>query len=600
MAVNFMEISGVEQVEQEGKAALHNLLSLNNVSDIDLLVQQVIDDINNKINLLKKNEQDFLSMFDCSSIDQFKSRVANYYHYNNLMTFTGSSLSSIVKEFRSIHEQDKMQYARTVETVINNVVLSGSVRMRQELIDAYTSNKVTNAFKKEIIDIVLSQLSNYGTKGNGLVSTKFASIKTKSDTDASGALVIAASATTESFKKHLEAMQATARKHITKNKTSEEVKSILHARALLKGTTSTQIKGNQLTQTFSIDWGDIINSITKDSSGKGSDINVSDKELHEANRKIVEMIISKLNLSGDMSSLARNLIYNKMLNKDPKMFFVGESYTQLEGVLGEISAVIAIVGLLGDKYKAKAMSWVGSQTITSAAFKGKQPSIDIVLRDIAGISYGIQVKNTTQDLKDDFLHQISFAGGDLQTILSRLGIQDDGITNVFFSDEFNVPFKKYGTKFREVDRGPHQTDNLFPHYVDLDISIDDITARINTYFLMYASDFLYMGMDNNFKSKLAALDNQITQGAGGNYVYIVGSQVFFASEMLQQLQEELQELQELQRKSEQLSFQIKAYIEQLDDDIGSVNIVSVRNGRSSEGSISNHKIKLKSSWKFHK
>jgi len=599
MAVDFMEISGVEQVEKEGKTALNNLLLLNNISDIDLLIQQVIDDINNKIILLKKNEQDFLSMFDCSSTDQFKNRVANYYHYNNLMAFTGSSLNSIIKEFKSIHEQDKIQYARTIENLINNIVLSGSVRMRQDLIDAYKSNEVTNAFKQEIINVVLSELSNYGTKGSGLTSTKFASIKTKSDTDASGALVIAASATTENFKKHLEAMQATARKHIT-NKTPAEVKKILHARALLKGSTSTRINGNQLTQTFSINWGEAINNITKDNTGKGSDINVSDKELHNTNRKIVEMIISKLNLSSDMSNFARNLIYNKMLNKDPRMFFVGESYTQLEGILGEINAVIAIVGLLGDKYRAKAMSWVGSQPITSKTFKGKQPSIDIVLKDIAGVPYGIQVKNTTQDLKDDFLHQISFAGGDLQTILTRLGIQDDSITNLFFSDEFNVPFKKYGTKFKEVDRGPHHTDDLFPKYVDLDISIDDITAKINTYFLMYASDFLYMGMDNSFKSKLAALDNQITEGAGGNYVYIVGSQVFFASEMLQQLQEELQELQELQRQSEQLSFQVKAYIEQLEDDIGSVNIVSVRNGRSSKDNISSHKIKLKSSWKFHR
>lgn len=601
MAVDLMNISGVEQVESQGQSVLNNLSALSQFTDVDDLVDKVIADLKNKIAELKRQEAKFLTAFpEChGDINEFKRALSEYYNQYNLMTFTGSSLGEIVKEFQSLTNQERLEYANTIETLINNVVLGGQVRLRQELIDAFKNEEVTNAFKEEIISIVLNQLSGYGVQSNsGLTSIKFASITPKNNTSAKGALTIAASATTKGFKEHLEAMEKEAHRRITSKTSAADKQKILHARALLKGTTSTQISGNQLTQTFSINWFDAIASITKDKSGKASDI-IDPKKIGEINDKITNLIISKLNLSGDMESFTRKLIYNEILSKNDKAFFIGKSFTQLEGILGEISAVLALTKLLGDKHKHKIMDWVGSQSIKSGQFKGKQPSIDIVLKDIMGMDFGIQVKNTVQDLKDGFLHSISFAGGSLNKVLERLGIQDENIKDLFFSDEFNVPFKKRGPAFIQVDRGPHHTDEIFPHYVDLDISIDDITAQINNYFLMYASDFLYMGIDGNFKSKLAALDEQITGSAGGNFVYIVGPKVFFASEMLTQLQQELEQLQDIQNQAEQLSFQVTAYIEKLDDDIGDTyNIVSVLNGRSSRENITRHAIKLKSSWKF--
>ena len=457
--------------------------------------------------------------------------------------------------------------------------------------------------KQQLIQLVLSEVSKFGA--GQLQSGKFMSITANSDTSNSGALTIAATQTTDIFKANVEKMREEARRRLPRKDSinrQQERESILLARELLKGTLqSTQVSDNNIQQTFIVDWSDTIRSITTNQTGKGKDINVSSDELHKANQFIVDKIVAELNLDADMSRMVRNLIYNKMLNKDPKMFFVGESYTQIEGILGEVSIVIALINLLGDKYRAKAINWVGSQLSTNVSSKGKQPSIDIVLRDIAGINFGIQVKNTMYDLNDNFIHEISFAGGNLTTVLNKLGGPQlsQNVEDVFLSDTFNVPYKKRGTSFIQVSAAPHHTDNIFPYYVKLDQKIDRITELISQFFLLYASDFLYMGMDQGFTSKLAVLDQQITGTAGGNYVYIVGKQVFFASEMLEQLQQELKELQDLQHNAEQLSFQVEAYVNTLDDDIGNTyNIVEVLNKRAS--SLGNHKMKLQSSWKFHR
>ena len=95
---------------------------------------------------------------------------------------------------------------------------------------------------------------------------------------------------------------------------------------------------------------------------------------------------------------------------------------------------------------------------------------------------------------------------------------------------------------------------------------------------------------------MATLDNQVIQ-AGGNFVYIVGSSVFFAKEMLQELQEQLVALQQLKLKEQQMNFKLEAYFNKLTGETGRFNIVSVLNGN---GNLSDHTIKMRSSWGFHK
>ena len=116
---------------------------------------------------------------------------------------------------------------------------------------------------------------------------------------------------------------------------------------------------------------------------------------------------------------------------------------------------------------------------------------------------------------------------------------------------------------------------------------------------MYASDFLYIGLGDSFKSKLATLDLQVLNGVGGNYIYIVGPEVFFASEMLEQLQNDLSKLNELRSEAAFLSIQFESYFEKQKGEQGSYNIVSELNAGTREGGPS-RTIKLRSSWNFHR
>ena len=597
MAADLMTLAGVAQVAADGQRSFNMFMAMQNL-DTDNLVQQAIDHIQQKINILEKQEQEFLSMFDCSSIEQFKARVANYYHYSNLIAFTGSNLKAIVEEFKSATDEKVQERARVIELMIYNLIRSDLVNdATWDLVAAFQNDQVTQEIVDYIVNKLVGALSGKGLGGGGtLTATRFGS--SQKNSDGKEIFEIAANLTTEAFNEHLVDLQNKVDLKLTGlKKDSDEYAAIKTARILLKPVKGkTTISGLHMQQSFGIQWSDLISQATKGGTGKGTDINVSDTELKKINGQIADNILNRLNLDATMRTFAKGRIYD-MLNKDPKMFFVGNSYTQLEGILGEINAVIAIVGLLGEKYRPKAMKWIGSQP---GVRSGKQPSIDIVLREVGGIQFGVQVKNTASDLLTDISHYIGFADKSIDEIFNYFG-GSEAIKDVYTADVFNVPYKRKGQNYKQVgyntswEHGDPAAAG-FQLYIDIDKQIDDIVANMNMYLTRFAPDFLYMGLGSGFRSALATLDNQVIQ-TGGNFVYIVGSSVFFAKEMLQELQEQLVALQQLKLKEQQMNFKLEAYFNKLTGETGRFNIVSVLNGN---GSLSDHTIKMRSSWGFHK
>jgi methionyl-tRNA synthetase len=114
-----------------------------------------------------------------------------------------------------------------------------------------------------------------------------------------------------------------------------------------------------------------------------------------------------------------------------------------------------------------------------------------------------------------------------------------------------------------------------------------------------------MGLGRDFKSDLATLDNNALKNTGGNFVYIVGSDAFFASEMLAELQEELEIFKEFRWRLESMSFELEAYLFK-ESDKKSFNIVSDLNnylsakkkGEKWKSDLSSHTLRLRSSFGF--
>jgi Sec-independent protein secretion pathway component TatC len=71
-----------------------------------------------------------------------------------------------------------------------------------------------------------------------------------------------------------------------------------------------------------------------------------------------------------------------------------------------------------------------------------------------------------------------------------------------------------------------------------------------------------MGLGSDFTSSLATLDNKLIQ-TGGNFVYIVGPEVFFAEDMLRELQEQLIQLTDIQKLNEQTIPNLTKQIQEL-------------------------------------
>jgi hypothetical protein len=388
MAINeqdFLTLEGVASIADRGEQSLNMFMSLQSL-DADNLVQRVIDHLKMQIDLLKKQKSNFLSMFDCSSTEAFKQRVANYYYYSNLKVFTGRELQTIIEDFKSATDDRIRKRAETIELMIYNLIHSDFVSdAGYDVIAAFENKMVTDEVAQYVSNKLINALSGKGLGGGGtLSSTAFGS--SKSNSDGKRIFEIAANLTTDAFNQHLQDLEKKVNLKLTGlKKDSDEYNAITTARVLLKPIkTKTKLNDMGMEQTFGVQWADLITSITKGASGKGTDIDpskIESGELDKINAQIVNLILERLNLESDMQRFVKNRIYS-MLDKDRRMFFVGRSYTQLEGILGEINAVIAITALLGEKYRPKTIKWIGSQP---GVYSKKQPSIDIVLREIGGV-----------------------------------------------------------------------------------------------------------------------------------------------------------------------------------------------------------------------
>ena len=599
MAVNFNTLDGVSNVATEGQRAF-NLLTGTNYLDTSNLVQQTIDHLEQKIHDLEKTEQDFLNTFHCSSLKAFAQRVEEYYNNYHLINFTGVNLQNIIKDFRAQLDAQDLERQRRFNELFQaflNSYVQGP--LTQEWTDMLQGKEVTQALVQEVIGEFIHMINSL--KGGGGLQFEAQTRRFSSGTtDTTAALTLVASRGTKAFKAYLDEVYEKAATGAQLSYTSRQ-----GSKKFLQLNTNTHVTSHQATVSFAVKWADIIRSSgtkmltaseIKDKLQKGE---LTENDITNKNQEIINLICKELNVSGKYKTFVEKRLID-MLKVDNYMFFVGNSFTGLEGILGEINAVIAITHLLGEKYTDKAFAWIGSQP---GVYSKKQPSIDLVINNIVDgavkAQFGLQVKNTVNELNTDISHYINFANTDVRRILNNAGIDSSAIENIYVSDTYNVPYKRIGNIYQEVGYDTtfkHQNSARFRFYTQLDQLIDNIVDSINIYLARFASDFIYM-QNPDFHDVLATLDNEVINvNTSGNFCYIVGPKVYFANEMLQDLQNQLSILQSLKRKELQADLQFETYFSKIGEKGGQdFNIVSYMNGK---GNLKDYSLKMRSSWGF--
>lgn len=613
MARCYKTLPEVEGVAQRGQAAF-NMLAESLDLEVDNMVDRVISELNAVIEAFKKQQDDFLNMFDCSSAAEFETRVRNYYNYNNLIKFTGGQLGAIVKDFKTAQDEETQQIRESLSLMLDNVKsnkgLQESLEEKAKSLYGKELSKHAPTYFMQLIAAGLSGADFGGGKLGGIKGTQGTQAfrgTGKFDESKEEILEVSAAAVTAAFKDHLEKMKELYWENINTNIEDKNVsQSIKHTKQLLNGFTSTKVSSDKATITLGTMWSQELNKLMTDLKNNKNDPKLMGDKLTEFNREIKTKIVDSLNIEDSRVKEFTKRRIEEMIAADKTIFLIGNSYTQLEGVLGEINTIVALSFLLGKKFMPNIISWVGSQKV---GYYKRQPSVDIVLRDIAGIKYGIQVKNTMSNLDvPDVAHEIGFANKSIKQTFNQLGFGSNAssaLEDVYVANTYNVPYKKEG-KYTYVQVGYNtpfvhndSTAPLFHQYTETDKLIDEIVANMNSFLTMYAPDFLYMGLGDTFKSKLATLSNKLKtlRGVGGNYVYIVGPKVYFAHDMLSKLVEQLEALKNLNSQEEQMSFKLEAYFGKLEGEKESFNIVSDLNNFGGKGG-SKHTIKMRSSWLF--
>jgi len=245
----------------------------------------------------------------------------------------------------------------------------------------------------------------------------------------------------------------------------------------------------------------------------------------KANEGVKKLILKKV---GNNKYVEQGL--NHMLKENENMFFVGKNEKQITGLLGELAAYATLSKIFGNNAQLK---WI-AQDLES----GKQLSLDLLLEDM----YGIQVKNTTDDLRDleisgDLGHRINFVDKSADEVIKQLTDSDD-LANVYDTSYFNISYIINHKKRPHVIPG---SSNFDPIAAEL----EKIREQIHMLFLTFSPQLLYIANDYNIKNQLAKLTDELREKVSGNVLYIVGNKPVFASQMLGKIEQQIRKIIDL-------------------------------------------------------
>lgn len=309
-------------------------------------------------------------------------------------------------------------------------------------------------------------------------------------------------------------------------------------------------------------WDEITEQLTQE---EARDRLYSD-EINEINRKIKDLILSKV---GEDKFLVSQII-DYVLSENRLVFFVGENYNDIIGLLGEIQGLYYISKFLGDDF-ATALSWRGG--VIGA--DGRKPHQDILLE-----KFGIQVKNTTRDALIG-MGDIGFSSANIKVILNRIGISQEA-TNVFLNYYgtlgFNVEYhrdrrRRKGTQYLP---GLRRTDKNASTFANERKRLLSFQKDIDTLLSLFSSSLMYLDVAEEGEKMDA------------NSLFLLGGIAFqTASQILSEVLEDLEK--------DEKRFKMNATFK------SDRNIIDALNSGSRDNNYSNmviDNIKLTSSFRF--
>ena len=574
---NLLTNEGLERLYSMGRPWFNNLsLQLVQSEGTSTLIDAVIHKIEKLHDLMSKNQILVFKRLGVSSEEELQKRVNDFYNSSDYTQFSGPALQKILDGYTFGTDKELTRF--------NNLLVHYYNTQVPQYIKDNIKNNV-NGLKDKYIALAFNYI-------NRALSFGSANITSKTVTKSRKFAVIDENAIIKATAQSLTSLQ--------RDRLTKRVEELSEKEQILISDVELEIDDNLIQLGYK--WARTTHGL------KGADVKMSIETIKEKNIEIINMLFTYITVPN--AEAFKQILINK-INNNPnnlKAFFVGKATTQITGLLGEIAAYNAIIHLLGDSYTNEALDWVANHKVDK-----KSLSIDIVLKDIAGFPVGIQVKNTTHLREEIENNPISFAKGEADIIFQRLGIQQDPnntLTSLIASNTFNVPFAMVGNKFKQVSsdkkfsNDPGEREE-FQNFLDIHSLIEQLTQEIFDFLKAYAPDFLYAG-DNNFRSALATLETNIDNSLSefnGNYIYIVGGQVFLITSLLQRLYNNLlllKNIQDLNKRQElkiKETFTFQSYVRNGSKDSSGVTIVDYRNGSTKE--LSNLSSFLVSSFAFN-
>lgn len=245
---------------------------------------------------------------------------------------------------------------------------------------------------------------------------------------------------------------------------------------------------NDITLSTTLTWEEITQGLKPTDAKKLE--NKKPGTIDEINRKMRDFIVSKVR--GEDKYLIYQII-NHILQEEQYAFFVGDSTTQISGILGEIQGIYYIAKFLGDDYSA-ALKWKGGKIEGNS-----KPHQDIILNGL-----GIQVKNSTED-DLEIMKKISFKEGKLENIFDEMNISPEAknlFENYYATLAFNVPYHKdnrrkknpYVSGLRKSDQG---ADIYEINYEALQSYSKDIEKLLS----VFAAAFMYLDVEKEISGQ---------------------------------------------------------------------------------------------------
>ena len=284
------------------------------------------------------------------------------------------------------------------------------------------------------------------------------------------------------------------------------------------------------------------------------------------NQEIINYFVSNSGVAGTEDETILREIFYEIIAKNPKVFFVGESVKEITGLLGEVRGIFFLKKLFKGSAIEAAVSWYGG---THTGKNNSKPHRDIVIEACNNLQFGVQSKNSINEVSDNYSHKIDFWSKNADTFIKDLDdnifFNNPGWKNVFLnyfgSVFFNIPYiaiKGEGrTMYEQAERARDDT----ARGKDFNSSRQDLLQRtplVDRLLSLFASSFLY-----------ASVQEDLIEFKDLNSIYLIGaSGILTAADIVENI------LRIFQKN--QTSFRVTAHYKSK----GSHNIVDMMNKHS--------------------